>query len=335
MIEAKQGIGPMSPEIIEAVYRYSHFNRTPLMLIASKNQIDYNKGYVNNWSTKDYMTFVKEMKEKYKNSNVKICRDHCGPGFNGIHELEDVYKTIETDIANGFDLMHIDFCHFKGSNEERLKESKKAVEHCLKLNPNILLEIGTDENIGAKFSINDLSTLEEEIDFFKSFCKPEFYVVQTGSLVREINQAGAFNKDFIRKVADIIHSKGLKIKEHNADYLTGEEIAERKGIVDAMNIAPQYGVIQTQLVLTKCLKYGVRFEDFLNVVYNGGKWKKWLEKNTAENKLLCCTIAGHYHFASPEYKQIIEQLEKYEDIKENIISNMMEVIDHYEKFKSS
>ncbi len=335
MMEAKQGIGPMSSEIIEAVYRYSHFNRVELMLIASKNQIDYTKGYVNNWSTKDYAQFLRTQKEKYKNSRVKICRDHCGPGFNGIHELEDVYKTIETDIANGFDLMHIDFCHFKGSTEEKLLESKKAVEYCLKLNPNIHLEIGTDENIGAKFSINDLSTLEDEIDFFKSFCKPEFYVVQTGSLVREINQAGKFNKDFITKVAEVIHGKGLKIKEHNADYLTGEEIAERNGIVDAMNIAPQYGVIQTQYVLNRCLMYGVRFDDFLNIIYNGGKWKKWLEKNTETNKMLCCVIAGHYHFASPEYKKIITELEKYEDVKENIINHMMEVIEHYDKYKSS
>ncbi|HII14377.1 MAG: hypothetical protein QT08_C0009G0104 [archaeon GW2011_AR17] len=335
MMKAKQGIGPMSPEIIEAVYRYSHFHRTELMLIASKNQIDHKKGYVNNWSTQEYAEFLKGMKEKYKNSNVKICRDHCGPGFNGIDELSDVYSTIETDIKNAFDLIHIDFCHFKGSKEEMFAESKKAIEYCLKLNPNIHLEIGTDENIGAKFSINDLSALGEEIDFFKSFCKPEFYVVQTGSLVREINQAGAFNKDFIAKVSEVIHGKGLKIKEHNADYLTGEEIAERKGIVDAMNIAPQYGVIQTQLILTKCLQYGVRFDNFLELVYKGGKWKKWLEKNTEVNKHLCCMIAGHYHFASPEYKKIVQELEKYEDVNETIINAMMEVIGHYEKFKSS
>ena len=83
MMEAKQGIGPMSSEIIEAVYRYSHFNRVELMLIASKNQIDYTKGYVNNWSTKDYAQFLRTQKEKYKNSRVKICRDHCALDFMG------------------------------------------------------------------------------------------------------------------------------------------------------------------------------------------------------------------------------------------------------------
>ena len=36
----KIGIGPMSSEVIEAVYKYSSINNKELMLIASKNQID-------------------------------------------------------------------------------------------------------------------------------------------------------------------------------------------------------------------------------------------------------------------------------------------------------
>ena len=51
MINSKLGIGPMSSEVIEAVYRYSHFFRKELMLIVSKNQVDYTGGYVNNWNT--------------------------------------------------------------------------------------------------------------------------------------------------------------------------------------------------------------------------------------------------------------------------------------------
>ena len=123
--------------------------------------------------------------------------------------------------------------------------------------------------------------------------------------------------------------KGIKLKEHNADYLSKDEIESRKGIVDAMNIAPQLGVIQTSIVLSKCLMYGINFEDFLEEVYNGKKWEKWMYKNNPENKFLCCIIAGHYHFSSEKYKKIISELEKNEDIKENIINEIMEVINHY------
>ena len=329
MINSNLAVGPMSPEVVEAIFRFSHYNRKELMIIASKNQIDYNRGYVNNWTTKDFMAFINKMKQTYPNSNVKICRDHCGPGFNGIYDLEDSYKTIEADIKNGFDLIHIDFCNFKGSKEEQFLESKKAVEYCYNLNPRISIEIGTDENAGTNFGFMNLQEVEHEISFFTQFCKPEFYVVQTGSLIKEINQVGNFNKEFVNKISRVLRSKGIKLKEHNADYLSKEEIKAREGIVDAMNIAPQLGVVQTMLILKKCLIYGIDFTDFLNEVYKNGKWKKWMHSNTAENKFLCCVIAGHYHFSSENYKKLIEKLSEREDIRETIINEITGVIDHY------
>lgn len=330
MQQLELGIGPMSSEIIEAVFRYSHLRRRALMLIPSKNQVDHNGGYVNNWTTKQFMDFIQKMRTMYPQSKVKICRDHCGPGFNGNFDLEDTFNSIKSDVQHGFDLIHIDFCHFQGSKEERFEASRKAVELCLQLNPNIELEIGTDENEGTKFSIVNLQELEEEIDFFKGFCNPTFYVVQTGSLVKEINQIGSFNQQFIQKVHDLLAIKGLKLKEHNADYLSKEEIGLRKGIVDAVNIAPQLGAIQTMLILKKCLIYGVDFQKFIDDIYQSGKWKKWLHDNSQDNKFLCACIAGHYRFSQESYQRIIEQLEQREDIHETIINEIMEVIGHYD-----
>ncbi len=329
MINSKLGIGPMSSEVIEAIFRSSHYLRKELMIIASKNQIDHNGGYVNNWTTKQFTEFIKEMKVKYPYSNVKICRDHCGPGFNGIYDLEDTYSTIKTDIENGFDLIHIDFCNFRGSKEEMFKESKKAIKYCMELNPKILFEIGTDENIGTNFGPINIEEIKNEINFFTLFCKPEFYVVQTGSLVKEINQVGNFNRNFVKQISEILRMKGIKLKEHNADYISKEDLKLREGVVDAMNIAPQLGVIQTLMTIKKCLIYGIDFSDFLNEVYKKGKWKKWMHNNNPDNKLLCCIIAGHYHFASENYKSLIKQLELREDIKENIINEIMGVINHY------
>jgi len=319
----------MSAETVEAVFRFSHFRRKQLMLIASKNQVDYKGGYVNNWTTAQYMEFVRQMRKDYPNSDVLICRDHCGPGFNGIDDLADVYATIEEDIKQGFDLIHIDFCHFKGNREQMLAESKKAIEHCLKLNPDILLEIGTDENAGTKYSVSNLREIEEELDYFKAFCSPELYVVQTGTLVGEINQIGNQNLKFAKEVGDMLRSKGVKLKEHNADYLPLADIKARSGVVDAMNIAPQLGVVQTTTLLAKCLIYGINYQPFLDLVYSGGKWKKWMHTNGPENKMLCFLIAGHYHFASPEYRQIVSQLKESEDIKETFISSLTDVLNHY------
>ncbi len=328
MINSNLGFGPMSSEIIEAIFRASHYNRKSLMIVASKNQVDFKGGYVNNWTTKEFMDFIREMKREYPNSNVKICRDHCGPGFNGVDDLQDTYETIKTDIENGFDLIHIDFCNFKGTKEEQFEESKKAIEYCKYLNPNILIEVGTDENIGTNFGLMNLEEVEKEINFFTSFCKPEFYVVQTGSLVKEINQVGNFNQEFIKEVSQKLKEKGIKLKEHNADYLTKEQLDLRKNIVDSMNIAPQLGVVQTILVIKKCLVYGIDFSNFVEEVYEKGKWRKWMYKSNPD-KLLCTFIAGHYHFSSEPYLKIIRELKKREDIKEEIINSITEVIEHY------
>lgn len=331
MIKSKLGIGPMSSEIIEAVYRYSHYYRTPLMLIPSKNQIDHSGGYVNGWTTKDFASYIDQMRALYDFSDVLLCRDHCGPGFNGNYDLRDTYQTINADLESGFDLIHIDFCHYQGSYEESLLKSKEVIEYILKKNSKLFLEIGTDENTGANFALSDLKTIENELDWFLEFCLPEFFVVQTGSLVKESLQVGNFNRGFIQAASEILRAKKIKLKEHNADYLESSQISERYGLVDAMNIAPQLGVLQTRLVIEKCREYKIDYREYLNLVYTSQKWSKWVLQDPVQDKNLCLEVAGHYHFNSTPYRKILDQLSLFEDIRELIINQAMETVEHYER----
>ena len=323
-------IGPMSPEAVEAIFRYSGYHRRELMCIPSKNQVDYAGGYVNGWTTRDFAGFVGRMRAQYPESRVLVCRDHCGPGFNGQVDIADTYRTIDADIENGFDLIHIDFCHHPGNREQRMDAARKAIQHCLAQKPELLLEIGTDENEGMNFSISTMAELEEEIAFFKEWCSPRFYVVQTGSLVMEMRQVGTFNSGFLGEVAGCLHDNGLLLKEHNADYLGKDDILKRRGLVDAMNIAPQLGVIQTSLVLAKCLVYGVDSSAFVEDTYNSGKWRKWLIDGRQPDPFFCANVAGHYMFTSDSYRRIIERLERHEDIHETIIGEFMRLIEHYD-----
>ena len=318
-MSVKLAIGPLSPEIIEAAFRCTH----PIMLIASKNQIDHSRGYVNNWTTDDYCDYLRNMRAAYPNHQVKVCRDHCGPGFNGNYDLQDSYETIANDINNGFDLIHIDLCHHDEAS--RLHHSQQLIEYALSLNPKIGIEIGTDENTGDPTCHPD--ELEKEVQFFTSFCKPEYYVVQTGSLVMEVGQTGTFDAASVKQSSDIIHAYGLKLKEHNADYLNEEQIQMRVGMVDAMNIAPQLGVIQTMCVLTQAMALGCDPTPFLKKAYASGKWKKWFKREASE--LICSISCGHYIFTSEEYKTLYSQIGQRIDLRETIIQQIAAVIKHY------
>ncbi len=325
---SKLGIGPMSPEIVEAVFRYSENNSEPLMLIASKNQIDWNGGYVNDWTTREFSDYCSMLEKKYIKAKVYLCRDHCGPGFKN-DDLDDVYETINDDLNSGFEVMHIDFCYYKGTYEERLTESKKAIEYILKGKPKTKIEIGTDDNRGD--FLTNIKQIDSEMEFFKKVAPIHFFVCQTGSLVKEINQVGGFNADFFKKIKDLSLKHELCLKEHNSDYLNDKSIALRHGIIDALNVAPQYGVIQTILTLSKCYSYGINADDYLEDAYMSGKWKKWLNKNDQNNKYLCSVIAGHYNFTKDSYKKIYDQINKYENFKETIINQVIKNIDLYIK----
>lgn len=326
--DSKLGFGPMSPEIIEGVIKASSLFTEPLMLISTQNQIDWNGGYVNNWKTREYVEYVHSLLPQYPKSRVYLCRDHLGPGFKN-DSIDDVYKTLSDDIENNFDLIHIDFSNLHADKTTVLKETKKAIQHILRKTDRIRLEIGTEENVGM--SKSTLAEIESEVRFIKEFAEPDFFVVQTGSLVKEMNQVGSFHKDFIVEAHNLLSSHGVRLKEHNADYLDEDMIQERVGLVDAMNIAPQLGVLQTITVLEQAIIYGVDISEFLTASYNSKSWEKWLYKNKATNEMLCAIIAGHYNFTSKAYQTLIFCLEKQINIKKMIVDKTANLIEFYIK----
>lgn len=328
MTNATLAVGPLSSRIIEATFEYSEQHNVELMLIASRNQIDVHGGYVNNWTTRAYMHFISNMKALYPNSKVLVCRDHCGPGFkDGIKDtIESTYETVETDIKLGFDLIHIDLCRSELTQDDKIAESKRLMEFGLKINPNIMFEVGTDENDGCSFA--NTETVESNIKSIIEVAKPEFYVLQTGSLIKEAKQVGHFEKKLVSKFSELLSTYDVKIKEHNADYLTHGQIKERTGLVGAMNIAPQLGVIQTSTILNLCLIHGISLEAFMRLVHEQGRWKKW-SLGHLDNHYASTLVAGHYHFCHEEYQRIEAQLSEYVNLSDVIVQSIKNVIGHY------
>ena len=76
------GVGPMSKNCVDVVIELVNTYDIPLMLIASRRQIESAElggGYVNNWSTEEFSKYIEK---NDKNQNIILCRDHGGPYQN-------------------------------------------------------------------------------------------------------------------------------------------------------------------------------------------------------------------------------------------------------------
>ena len=111
------GVGPMSQNIVDVTIELAEKYDAPLMLIASRRQIDsdyHGGGYVNNWTTEDFSKYVRSKSQEQK---VVLARDHGGPWQNESEKLNclsleeamaSAKRSYETDIDAGFQILHID-----------------------------------------------------------------------------------------------------------------------------------------------------------------------------------------------------------------------------------
>jgi hypothetical protein len=333
VLNSRIAIGPMSPLVIQAINDFTKNKNIKIMIIASRNQIDFESGYVNNWITETFSKYVRN----FNNENLILCRDHCGPYFSPndnelkiIKAVELTKKTIEADIINDFKIIHIDTSFCGKAKYEIMKELiSYAINYSKKKNKIIEFEVGSDENNGTPV---DPVKFDKYLKKITSFCNPKFIVAQTGSLTKEIFQVGQFDFKNVKKICNISKNYNINFKEHNCDYLDKYQIKLRRLCgVDAINVAPEFGVIQTKLTYYKGIEYGLNnyVEKFRNKVITSNKWKKWkYGKISNELKFLS---SGHYCFSSLEYKSLFEKISKYFDIQSYIKKELIYRINTYKK----
>jgi len=326
MKQFKLGFGPMSREIIEILAKHTKDNNYPLMIIASRNQVDYATGYV--CTTAELAEQVKQ----YKNPNLLLCRDHCGPYFSDLDRglsIDDAIircmKTIATDITAGFDLIHIDVSRIK---DNQLHYAKKLIEYAISLNPDIMLEFGSEDNTGI-----DINSSIARIDIQLGFLNPyknnvKFFVTQTGSLTKD-GQAGTFDVDRNHAIGEQIRAAGFLFKEHNADYFTASDIKNRiDASVDSLNIAPQLGVMQTDLLKEFAPKD--LWAIFADLVYNQNYWQRWVPEGVTD-KDVAVSVSGHYLFSSQTYKDIIASIDA-NAFNSELNKKIEDLLNHYKTF---
>jgi len=327
------GVGPMSKNCVDAAIELADQYKTPLMLIASRRQIDseqFGGGYVENWTTKQFADYVVE---KDINLNILLARDHGGPWQNELEisqkmSLKDAMKSAkdsyEADIDAGFHMLHIDpsvDIRAQPNIDQVLERVYELYDFCWsyaqQTNKDIIFEIGTEEQSGSN---NTQQELEYTLEEMGKFCKinkmpfPSFIVIQAGTRVMESKNIGSFDSPIrvenelppeiqIPKMINICKKYGIFMKEHNTDYLSTESLKWQPRLgIHAANVAPEFGVAETRAFVSILQKNGCisLLDEFLKISYDSKKWKKWMLEDTAADDFDRAIIAGHYVFATDQ-----------------------------------
>ena len=336
-------VGPMSKNCVDATIELSNKHNVPIMLIASRRQIDskeFGGGYVNNWTTE---TFSKYVKRNDKKKLIILCRDHGGPWqhnlekekkFNSKKAMASAKKSFRKDIDSGFKILHIDTSlSLQGVEKSKKKCLNRLFEiyefcndYAIKNKKDIFFEIGTEEQSGTT---NTQEELQETLYQTLSFCKknkikkPTFVVIQSGTRVMEMRNVGTFDTPFrveneipaeiqVPKMIDICSKFNVLMKEHNTDYLSNEALSwhPRLGI-HASNVAPEFGVTETKSLLSimKDINLQKQIDRFLDISFSSKKWQKWMIKGAKVSDYDKSIISGHYIFSKPEFIELKKEIE--------------------------
>ncbi len=292
-MEPKYFIGPMSKNIVDAIVEFCNETGNIIGLIPSRRQVEWNGGYVNNWTTKNFSIYA---------SPLILQRDHAGPN-QGVTE-DDGYDSLQFDCLH-LNLIHIDPWKKYPTFNLGLEETIKMIEFCYGLNPNIQYEVGTEEAI-RRFEPYELADLMHQL---KNRLDPQIYnqikylVIQSGTSLKGTNQTGTYDADRLKEMIGVCKQFNVLSKEHNGDYIPVSAIKEKFNLgLDAINIAPEFGVIETQTYLDN-IEDNKLFDRFWQICYNSRKWEKWVNPGFDPyiNKKELIKICGHYVLSYPEF----------------------------------
>jgi len=241
---SKYYIGPMSKNIVDAIIEFCETTNNQVGLIPSRRQVENIGGYVNDWTTKKFSEYVRS-----KSKNVILKRDHAGPG-QGLLD-DDGYESLSEDCKY-LDLIHIDPWKKYPLLEDGLNETINMINYCYNLNPNIKYEVSTEEAI-RRFEVDELDYFVNEL---KTRLQPEVFnqikhlVIQSGTSLKGTTQTGEYDSERLKQMVAVGKKHNLLTKEHNGDYIPVGVINEKFDLgLDAINIGPEFGLIETQTSL--------------------------------------------------------------------------------------
>ena len=310
------GIGPMSPNLLQASFELAREHDFPLMFIASRNQVDsdeFGAGYVNGWDQVRFAADIKKAADEVGFDGLYyLCRDHGGPWQRDEERnahlpedeaMEKAKASYLADIKAGFDLLMIDptkdpFVIGKVIPLDVVeRRTVELIEYCEQQRralglPEIGYEVGTEETNGG---LTSADKYEEFIKYLqvelgrRNLPMPTFIVGQTGTLTRYTEQVGHYDFKNAIELSHMAARYDVGLKEHNADYMDDVTLLEHiPARVTASNVAPQYGTEETRAYLKLCAVQDILVKEglckdpsnlkevLLVKAIKTERWRKWM-----------------------------------------------------------
>jgi hypothetical protein len=318
-------IGPMSKEIVDCIIDFTQSTGNIIWFIPSRRQIEYNGGYVNNWTTEKFFKYV-----RYKSSVNILIRDHGGPG-QGL-SMDDGVKSILCD-AHFMDGIHIDPWKQYKNLDEAASITADLMTLCYDVNDKLFFEIGTEQAIRS-LSVDEMESFILKV---KDKVKPVlfdrilYFVIQSGTGLKENHNVGTYDKQKLSDMIALCRKFGFKSKEHNGDYISNKDIKDRfDGGLDTLNIAPEFGYIQTRFVLNEISSNDELYNKMFKICFDSNKWRKWVDDDFKpyDRKDELILICGHYVFSHPEIKSITDNIVCFEERVKLVIKQKLQ--DYFE-----
>jgi hypothetical protein len=319
-LSPKLFVGPMSKTVVDACIEYANDTKTPLGLIPSRRQVDMFTGYVNNWRTDTLASYVRK-----RTDLIVLQRDHGGPSQGDMDD--DGLKSLEYD-ATHFDLLHIDPFKKYNTFDSAINYTADVINNISKFSQ-CQYEIGTEEAIFPLSITNaDMFFTAVKRKTGDNFDRVKYLVVQFGTKIIGTHNTGQFDRDRAEQMVNLCGIFGKLSKEHNGDYLTAEGVKTRRGLgLDALNIAPEMGGIETECIIDEMQGNQDLIDAFFDCCIATNRWQKWFPANfnPSENKLDVLRACGHYCFSTAQFKALAERM-NYDRITETAKGKIKERI---------
>mgnify|MGYP006077299297 CR=1 FL=1 len=308
-------IGPMSLNTVNVVAKYPD----KIGFIPSRRQIEYNGGYVNNWTTKQFTEYIKNI-----NPLCVIERDHGGPAQgstmdNGLISFQD--------DCNHMNIIHIDPWKKHQNFKDGLDTTVDLINFCYKINPNMLFEVGTEEAIRPT-TPDELDCMLSELKDRLSnvFNQIKYVVIQSGTSLEGTKNTGVYDEERLRKMIKVCKKYGKLSKEHNGDFIETDVLKNKMSCgLDAINIAPEFGQLETKTILDN-----ISNQDTIDILFElclkSKKWVKWVNNDfdPHTNKLKLIIVCGHYLFCDKTFIAIKNQIPEIDKKINIVLTNRIE-----------